>query len=141
MSYNITLDDTAVQLVYSQNGWATQAPVDPNASQFFGGTYHAAQTNGAFVNMTVSGSSAFYIYGSKGPGHVCSFTICLLACLLTFTRVNTVSKSTTLLPISLLKLPKFNTDNFSSLAHSMPAPPIPHISCLLLQYLPLPSHG
>ena len=84
MSFNFTLDDTAQQLIY--DGWASQSPTDQNALQFFGGTYHAAQTSNAHVNMTVSGS-AFYIYGSKGPRHVrprfppCSsaLTVCVLA--------------------------------------------------------------
>lgn len=66
---NFTLDDTASQLVYSTGGWASQAPSDPNLSRFFLGTYHAVQTNGATLNMSVAGS-AIAIYGTKGPGHV-----------------------------------------------------------------------
>lgn len=64
---NFTLDDTASQLSYS--GWAAQSSADSNASQFFGGTYHVAQVNGATLNMSVAGS-ALYIFGSMGPRHV-----------------------------------------------------------------------
>lgn len=67
---NITLDDTAAQLSYSSGGWGTQSDSDPARSFFFGQTFHAAQTDGARVNMTFQGVSDVYIYGSKGPSHV-----------------------------------------------------------------------
>lgn len=67
-SMNFTLDDTASQLSFS-SGWASQSPSDPDLSQFFEGTYHAAQSTGATLNMSVQGTG-IYIYGSKGPNHV-----------------------------------------------------------------------
>ena len=71
---NITLDDTASQLVYT--GWAAQSPLDANATLFFGGTYHVAQTQGATLNMSVASvGGTLYIYGSMGPEHVCDYTL------------------------------------------------------------------
>ncbi|KAL4245396.1 hypothetical protein ABKN59_010330 [Abortiporus biennis] len=64
---NFTLDDTSAKLTYSP-GWGIQTSTDPNLSQFFEGTYHVAQVDGANVNMSISGSDV-YIFGSKGPGH------------------------------------------------------------------------
>lgn len=66
---NFTIDDTSPQLIYSTGGWGTQSPADTRSSEFFQRTYHAAQTDGASMNMTVSGS-AVYLYGSRGPSHV-----------------------------------------------------------------------
>ena len=71
---NITLDDTSPTIVYSSN-WAAQFSSNSSSiSQFFGGTYHSAQANGATANLTFNGS-AIYIYGTKGPEHVCSLRL------------------------------------------------------------------
>ncbi|KIP02512.1 hypothetical protein PHLGIDRAFT_37867 [Phlebiopsis gigantea 11061_1 CR5-6] len=64
---NFTLDDTASQLSFS-SGWASQSPADPDLSQFFERTYHAVQSPGATLNMSIQGTG-IYIYGSKGPNH------------------------------------------------------------------------
>lgn len=66
---NFTLDDSAPQLSYSPNSWALQISSDSLSTNFFQGTYHVAEVDGATVNMSVSGT-AVYLYGSKGPGHV-----------------------------------------------------------------------
>ena len=68
---NYTLDDTASQLAYS-SGWASQSPSDPNLAEFFKNTYHAVQSAGATLNLSVEGT-ALYIYGSKGPHHVSQY--------------------------------------------------------------------
>ncbi|KAK7679656.1 hypothetical protein QCA50_017368 [Cerrena zonata] len=65
---NFTIDDTSPQLIYSTGGWGVQSPSDAQKAQFFQGTYHAAQADGASMNMTLSGS-AVYLYGSRGPDH------------------------------------------------------------------------
>ncbi|KAH8117653.1 hypothetical protein DFH11DRAFT_1038295 [Phellopilus nigrolimitatus] len=64
---NLTIDDTSVDIIYSQN-WAVQSAQDPNTDQFFQSTYHSAQADGASANITFTGSS-IYLFGSKGPGH------------------------------------------------------------------------
>lgn len=74
-----TLDDTAPQLVYSPDGWLIQSSNDTSRSLFFNGTYHAAQADGATVNVTVVGSSSISIYGSTGPGHVRLISLILSA--------------------------------------------------------------
>ncbi|KAH9857401.1 hypothetical protein C2E23DRAFT_927322 [Lenzites betulinus] len=65
---NFTLDDTDPSLSYSSNGWAVQSPTDPDLTEFFDETYHAAQADGATMSFTFQGT-AFALYGSKGPGH------------------------------------------------------------------------
>ncbi|PSS37228.1 hypothetical protein PHLCEN_2v917 [Hermanssonia centrifuga] len=65
---NFTLDDTAPQLSYLPNYWGIQSSSDPSTLSFFDQTYHAAQRNGASVNMSIVGT-AVYLYGSKGPNH------------------------------------------------------------------------
>ncbi|OCH84155.1 hypothetical protein OBBRIDRAFT_432113 [Obba rivulosa] len=69
---NFTLDDTSPDLGYT-SGWAVQSPNDPGLSHFFQGTYHVAQTTGANVTFTFTGSY-IAIYGSKGPSHA-SFSV------------------------------------------------------------------
>ena len=66
---NFTLDDTASQLIYLPGAWGVQVDGDPALSSFFGRTYHAAQVDGASVNMSV-GCTDVYLWGSKGPRHV-----------------------------------------------------------------------
>lgn len=70
---NFTLDDTATQLSYLPGAWGVQTDTDTGLAQFFDQTYHAAEVNGASVNMSLVGN-AVYLYGSKGPNHVRAFT-------------------------------------------------------------------
>ena len=66
---NFTLDDNAPPLIYLPGAWGVQLDGDLVLSSFFGGTYHAAQVNGASVNMSLVGTDV-YLWGSKGPKHV-----------------------------------------------------------------------
>ncbi|KZT18544.1 hypothetical protein NEOLEDRAFT_1143261 [Neolentinus lepideus HHB14362 ss-1] len=66
---NYSIDDTNPDISYSSApGWSVQSPSDSDLHSFLGGTYHAADSDGASFNITFGGS-AVYIYGSKGPGH------------------------------------------------------------------------
>ncbi|KAI5119583.1 hypothetical protein M0805_006468 [Coniferiporia weirii] len=67
MATNLTIDDTSLDIIYSDD-WATQSDDDPDVDHFFQSTYHSAQANGSSANLTFTGS-AIYIYGTKGPEH------------------------------------------------------------------------
>ncbi|KLO19584.1 hypothetical protein SCHPADRAFT_817752 [Schizopora paradoxa] len=68
MPSNITIDDSSTDIVYSSN-WAAVNKNDPSLPEFFQSTYHGAQADEAYANLTFTGSS-IYIYGTKGPSHV-----------------------------------------------------------------------
>lgn len=66
---NFTLDDSSPQLSYLPDAWGVQSPSDTARQSFFYQTFHAAQLDGASVNLSLVGT-AVYLYGSKGPNHV-----------------------------------------------------------------------
>ncbi|PCH39509.1 hypothetical protein WOLCODRAFT_29595 [Wolfiporia cocos MD-104 SS10] len=71
---NFTIDDASSFLIYS-SGWGVQGTDNPDLGQYFEHTFHAAQADGARLNITFEGSYTYVaIYGSKGPGHA-SFSV------------------------------------------------------------------